>query len=83
MQTKTEKKKLYFSRSEAAEIIGISVWTLDEWCRRFPFLTRKQIGPTTKKFSQNKINYALKIKKLLRSGYTIEGAKKIVKLSKI
>lgn len=80
-----ENKKIYWSISEVAEILGESAENLRFWETQFPTFRPARNRGGNRMFQQKDIEIAEKIKFLLRDeGFTIEGAvKKMKKLKSV
>jgi len=75
-----EAKKIYWSISEVAELIGESAENLRFWETQFPMFCPARNRGGNRTFQKKDIDTAEKIKYLLRDeGFTIEGAIKRMK----
>ena len=72
--------KMYYSISEAAKIVGVEPYVLRFWEKEFPHLKAKKNRAGNRVYKPDDIKRATRIKRLLHDeGYTIEGAKKLLK----
>ena len=72
-----EKKKLFYSISEVANIIKVTPQTIRNWSRDFSQLKVKVDKNNRRFFTKNNIDILRNIKKYKDKGYTIKSIKKI------
>ena len=78
-----EKKKLYYSISEVAEMTGLKPHILRFWEGEFPMLRPRKNRAGNRAYTDRDIRIVRLIKQLLYvEKYTIEGAKKRMKSEK-
>jgi DNA-binding transcriptional MerR regulator len=72
--------KMYYSISEAADLIGVEPYVLRFWEKEFPQIKPKKNRAGNRIYRPEDIKRVTKIKRLLHDeGYTIEGARKLLK----
>ena len=72
--------KLFFKIGEVAKLAEVEPYVLRYWETEFKNLRPKKKENGQRQYQKKEVQLALKIKKLLHvDGYTIEGAKKILK----
>lgn len=72
--------KMYYSISEAAEMIGVEPYVLRFWEKEFPHLRPRKNRAGNRAYQAKDIQNAMQIKTLLYDqGYTIEGARAVLK----
>jgi len=75
-----DEGKLYYSISEVAEISGLEPYVLRFWEKEFPQLHPKKNRAGNRTYQAKDIEVIKSIKKLLYDdGFTIEGARNILK----
>ena len=75
------KKKRYYSISEVADMTGLKAHILRYWEGEFPKLRPRKNRAGNRAYTERDIKIVLLIKKLLYDDkYTVEGAKKSLKL---
>jgi len=72
--------KMYYSISEAAELVGVEPYVLRFWEKEFPHLKAKKNRAGNRKYKPDDIQRVTRIKRLLHDeGYTIDGVRKLLK----
>lgn len=72
--------KMYYSISEAAEMIGEEPYVLRFWEKEFPHIKPKKNRAGNRTYRAKDIERIMRIKRLLHEeGYTIEGAKNLLR----
>lgn len=72
--------KLFFKIGEVARLAEVKPYVLRYWETEFKNLCPKKNGKGQRLYQKKEVQLALDIKKLLhREGYTIEGAKRVLK----
>jgi len=76
-------KKMYYSITEVGKLVNLKPHILRYWESEFSILRPKKNRAGNRMYREKDIKTVLQIKKLLyKEGYTIEGAKKKLKLIK-
>jgi DNA-binding transcriptional MerR regulator len=72
--------KMYYSISEAADLVGVEPYVLRFWEKEFPHLRPKKNRAGNRIYRPEDIKRVTYVKRLLHDeGYTIEGARKLIK----
>jgi len=76
--------KKYFRIGEVSRIVGVDTHVLRYWETEFPGIHPHRAKSRQRLYRQNDVRYLLAIKKLLHEdGYTISGARKVLKGAKL
>ena len=71
---------MYYSISEAADMVGVEPYVLRFWEKEFPHLKPKKNRAGNRTYRPEDIQRVTKIKRLLHDeGYTIDGARNLLK----
>jgi DNA-binding transcriptional MerR regulator len=80
MTTKNLQGKMYYSISEAAEMVGVEAYVLRFWEKEFAHLKPKKNRAGKRMYKPEDIQRVTRIKRLLHDeGYTIEGVRKLLR----
>ena len=78
--SKTLQGKMYYSISEAADMVGVEPYVLRFWEKEFPHLKPKKNRAGNRIYRPDDIKKVTYVKRLLHDeGYTIDGARKLLK----
>lgn len=78
--SKNLQGKMYYSISEAAQMIGVEPYVMRFWEKEFPHLKPKKNRAGNRTYRPEDIQRVTKIKRLLHDeGYTIEGARNLLR----
>lgn len=73
---------MFYKIGEVSKLTGLESYVLRFWENEFPFLNPRKNGGGQRVYLQKDVVLILKIKKMLyEEGYTIAGAKKVLKQS--